>query len=146
MASWRETASQAAQDDLDGLLGPALGFAQQQLDRRGEFYPYAVVIDDDGQQRMVAADAGDDRPTSAELITTLVATLSEQRDRLRAAAIVADVRVPEIGSDAVRVTLEHSERIALTVMLPYKARRFGRGIDYGKIQAGTAASFIWPTD
>ncbi len=146
MASWRETASQAAQDDLDGLLTPALGFAQQQLDRHGEFYPYAVVIDDDDQQRMIAADTGDDRPASADLITTLVATLSEQRDRLRAAAIVADVRVSEIGSDAVRLTLEHREHVALTVLLPYRPRRSGRGIDYGKIQAGAAAAFIWPTD
>lgn len=146
MASWRDTASQQAQDDLDGLLGPALGFAQQQLDAHGEFYPYAVVLDDADQQRMVVADTGSDRPESADLITTLIATLSEQRDHLRGAAIVADVRVPEGGSDAVRVTLEHSERVALTVLLPYRPRRFGRGVDYGDLQAGTAAAFIWPAD
>lgn len=146
MASWRDTASQLAQDDLDGLLGPALGFAQQQLDAHGEFFPYAVVVDDEGQQRMVAADTGDDRPSSADLITTLVATLTEQQDHLRAAAIVADVHLPEANSDAVRVTLEHTERVALTVLLPYKTRRSGRGVDYGELQAGTAAAFIWPTD
>jgi hypothetical protein len=144
MASWRDTASQQAQDDLDGLLDPALGFAQQQLDAHGEFYPYAVVVDADGQQRMVAADIGSDRPASADLITTLIATLSDERDSLRAAAIVADVRLPEANSDAVRVTLEHSEHVALTVLLPYKPRRFGRGVDYGNLQAGAAAAFIWP--
>ena len=57
---------------------------------------------------------------------------------------MADVRVPELGSDAVRVTLEHAERVALTVLLPYKARRFGRGVDYGDLQAGAAAALIWP--
>lgn len=144
MASWRDGTSQQAQDDLDGLLGPALGFAQEQLTAHGGFYPYAVVVDDDGQQRMVAADTDHDQPASGELITTLIATLSEQRDRLRAAAIVADVRVPE--RDAIRVTLEHSERVALTVLLPYKTRRFGRSVDYGDPQAGTAAAYIWPTD
>lgn len=144
MASWRDNASQQAQEDLDGLLDPALGFAQQQLDAHGEFYPYAVVVDANGQERMVAADIGSDRPDSADLITTLIATLSDERDSLRAAAIVADVRVPELGSDAVRVTLEHSERVALTVLLPYKPRRFGRGVDYGDLQAGAAAAFIWP--
>lgn len=54
---------------------PALGFAQQQLDSHDEFYPYAVVVDADGQQRMVAADANGERRTSTDLITTLVAAL-----------------------------------------------------------------------
>lgn len=146
MASWRDTASQQAQDDLDSLLDPALGFAQQQLDAHGEFYPFAVVVDPDGQQRMVAADTGSNQPDSADLITSLIAGLSDERGRLRGAAIVADVRVPELDSDAVRVTLEHSERVALTVLLPYRTRRFGRRVDYGDLQAGAAAAFIWPTD
>lgn len=144
VASWRDTVSQQAQDDLDALLGPALGFAQRQLDAHGEFYPYAVVLDDDGQLRMVAADTGSDTPASADLITMLIAILSEQRDHLRGAAIVADVRVPMIGSDAVRVTVEHSERVALTVLLPYRPRRFRSGVDYGDLQAEAAAAFIWP--
>jgi hypothetical protein len=146
MASWRDSASQLAQDDLDGLLDPALGFAQQQLDKHGEFYPFAVVVDTDGQQRMVAADLGSQSPESADVITTLIDTLTEQRSRLRAAAIVADVRVPENGNDAVRVTLEHSEQVAMTVLLPYRPRRFGRGVDYGDLQGGTAAAFIWPSN
>ena len=144
MTPWRDTASQQAQDDLDGLLEPALGFAQQQLDKHGEFYPYAVVVDADGQPRMVAADTGDDRPASPDLITTLFSTLSDERSSLRAAAIVADVRLPEANSDAIRVTLEHSERVALTVLLPYRIRRLGRGVDYGNLQAGAATAFIWP--
>ena len=144
MTPWRDTASQQAQDDLDGLLEPALGFAQQQLDKHGEFYPYAVVVDADGQQRMVAADTGDARPASPALITTLFSTLSDERSSLRAAAIVADVRLPEANSDAIRVTLEHSERVALTVLLPYRIRRLGRGVDYGNLQAGAATAFIWP--
>lgn len=146
MASWRDAASQQAQDDLDGLLGPALGFAEQQLDKRGEFYPYAIVMDNDGQQRIITTDTGEEQPASADLITALISALSEERNDLRAAAIVADVRVPEIGSDAVRVTLEHAEQVALSVLLPYRRRRLGRGIDYGDLQAGAAAAFIWPAD
>jgi transcriptional regulator with XRE-family HTH domain len=110
-----------------------------------EFYPYAVVVDADGQQRMVAADTGDEQPASADLITTLIAALSDDRDHLRAAAIVADVRLPELGSDAIRVTLEHSEHIALSVLLPYKTRHFGRAIDSGDLQTEAAASLIWPS-
>ena len=143
MTSWRETASQTAQDDLDGLLRPALGFAQQQLAATGEFYPYAVVVDLDGQQRMVAADTGDDHPTSADLITLLVAALATQRDRVRATAIVADVRVAEIDSDAIRVVLEHREGPHLAVLQPYTLRRFGRGPDFGQLQGATALRQVW---
>lgn len=146
VASWRDTTSQQAQDDLDGLLDAALRFAQQQLDKYREFYPYAVVVDADGQQRMIAAEISANRPESANLISTLVGTVTEQRNQLRSAAIVADVRVPEIGSDAVRVTLEHAEEVALTVLLPYRLRRFGRGVDYDDLKAGSAAAFIWPGD
>jgi len=78
--------------------------------------------------------------------TEFAADPTGQRDQLRGAAIVADVRVPETGSDAVRVTLEHSEQVALTVLLPYQPRRLGRGVDYGDLQAGAAAAFIWPSD
>ena len=145
MAFWRDTASQQAQDDLDGLLGPALGFAQQQLDKYGEFYPYAAVADRAGQQRMVAGDADNEHPQSGDLITALVNTLSAQREDLRATAIVADVRAAEVG-DAIRVTLEHVEQTALTVLLPYQSRRLGRGMDYGTLRVSTADALIWPTE
>ena len=136
----RQVDSTGWPDDLDGLLGPALGFAQQQLDKYGEFYPYAAVADRAGQQRMVAVDADNEHPQSADLITALVNTLSAQREDLRATAIVAEV------GDAIRVTLEHVEQTALTVLLPSQSRRLGRGMDYGTLRVSTADALIWPTE
>lgn len=127
MTSWREHASPQAQNDLDGLLDPALGFAQQQLAKRGEFFPYSVVVRTDGQTEMVAArpDADNGRPASTDVIHACRTTLAERGDQLRAAAVVADIRFRE-GGDAIRVELEHTEGPALTVLLPYSKKRFGR--------------------
>ena len=63
-------------------------------------------------------------------------------DRLRAAAVIADVRLPD-GGDAIRVELEHTEGLALTVLLPYSKKRFGRGIDYAPLQAGAGTRHVW---
>lgn len=49
MTSWRDTVSQQAQDDVDGRLAPALEFPGSISAKHGKFYPYAVVVDRDGQ-------------------------------------------------------------------------------------------------
>lgn len=144
MTSWRDDASAQAQKDLDGLLGAALGFAQQQLETHGEFFPYAAAIGSDGQAELVAAQPDDDEhPASADVIDACIAALISKRDHLRAGAIVADVHVRELDSDAIRVDLEHSEGHALTILLPHTPKRAGNGVDYGSIQAQPGQTQIW---
>lgn len=145
MPSWRDHASPQAQNDLDGLLEPALGFAQQQLAQHGEFFPYAVVVRSDGQTEMIAArpDTDNDQPASGDVIDACRTALAERRDQLRAAAVIADVRLPDSGSDAIRVKLEHTEGPALTVLLPYSKKRFRRDIDYGQLTATAGIRHVW---
>jgi hypothetical protein len=142
--SWRDEASPEAQDDLEGLLDAALPFAQQMLEKHGEFFPYAVALDEAGEVRMVAADPGlGERPLSTDVLDTLVAGLREERDRLRAAGLVSDVRLQQ--SDAVRVELEHRDGHAIAVLLPYKTRRLRRGVEYGEMAAIAGVHQIWAT-
>ncbi|MCP3880625.1 MAG: hypothetical protein GY701_19870 [Sulfitobacter sp.] len=144
MTSWRDNASSQAQADLDSLLNTALGFAQQQLDAHGEFFPYAVAIDTAGQAEMIASrpDPDDEHPRSTDVLDTCIAALVSQRDILRAGAIVADVRLPDAGTDSIQVDLEHTDGHALTVLLPYMKKRW-RGIEYGELQAQPGRSQIW---
>jgi hypothetical protein len=143
MTSWRDTASLAAQEDLDGLLDPAFSFAVSQLDKHGAFYPYAVAVRADGGHKFVMQDLKDTHPTSAEIITRLIVVLTDQREELRAAAVVADARIRERSRDAVRVTLEHREGQAMNVLLPYRKRLFQAGIEYYPLEVIPAGTYIW---
>lgn len=124
------------------MLNAALPFAQQMLDERGEFFPYAVGLDASNDVRMIAAepDLGE-APPSEEVLALLIAGLRTERDRLRAVGIVFDVRLS--NSDAIRVELEHSEGPAMAVLLPYTKKRFRRGVEYGELSAGAAAPAVW---
>ncbi len=89
--SWREAASQEAQDDLDGLVNATLPFAQQMLEGHGEFFPFAAAVTSDGTIELVGTDPGaDDRPASTEVLNQLVGGLRDRVGNLRAAALVAD--------------------------------------------------------
>lgn len=143
MASWRDVASQQAQVDLDTLLGAALELAQRQKDKRGELYPFSLVMENSGERRVVTPQTVYAPTDSARVLTSLLATLTMQKDTLRAIAVVADIRLPKNAGEGIRVTLEHSEHIAINVVLPYHHRRFGRAVEYGNLEAGIAPAFIW---
>ena len=59
----------------------------------------------------------------------------------RAVALVADVRFGD--SDAIRVELEHLEGLAISVLVPYKRKRFGRGTDYSPMAVSLGPHNIW---
>lgn len=126
MSSWRDSASQQAQDDLDGLLNATLPFAQQMLAKHGEFYPFGATVAASGETRLLAGEPGQEHPASAEVLALLVAGLRQRRADLRAIAICSDVRLPD--KDAVRVELEHRDGHAMAVLMPCKKKRFGRGL------------------
>src|SRR6266496_6128638 len=82
LPSWRETASQEAQDDLDGLVNATLPFVQQMLERHGEFFPFAAAVTADSTVEMLGADPGaDDRPASTDVLDQLVGGLRDRADR-----------------------------------------------------------------
>lgn len=142
MTSWRDSASQQSQADLDGLLNVTLPFAQQMLAKSGEFYPFGASVTAAGETRLIAGDPGQcEHPASAEVVSSLLNGFRQTRADLRAVAICSDVRLPD--SDAVRVELEHRDGHALAVLLPYKNRRFGRGVQYDELRGGAADRQVW---
>ena len=142
VTSWRDSASQQAQDDLDGLLDASLPVAQEMLDQHEEFFPYALAVTGSGETIQIAGDPGEgEQSSSVAVLQILFEGLRAERDTLRAAAVVSDVRLSD--SDGVRVELEHAEGQAIVVLLPYRRKRLRRGVEYGEISAGQGERQIW---
>jgi len=143
VSSWRDSASAECQSDLDELLNTALPFAAQLLAKHGEFFPYAVAMKGDGQIAMIAGYTGSEQPPSADLLAVIYQGLRAKASDNRAAAVVADVRLREEGTDAIQVEIEHREGIALKVLLPYRKKRFGGQIETGQMRGEAGAPQIW---
>jgi hypothetical protein len=144
MTSWREQASQTAQDDFDSLINDTLIFARQQLDHEGGFFPFGAVVTSDGERAGFAVDAGSEHPTTAEVLELLWAGIASERASFRAVAVASDVKIRrEPDTDAVRVELEHVEGVCIQVMLPFAKRRFGRGIQFDALEAAAGDPWVW---
>jgi hypothetical protein len=139
--SWRDTATEQAQDDLDGLLGAALPFAEQTLAKHGEMFPFGAGVDSDGHTRMLAADPSmGARPPSEDVLGALYAGARSDAS-LRAVAFVADVRFQT--GDAIRVDLEHREGVTLQVLIPYSRSRLRKNLTLGDMRVSRGEARIW---
>jgi hypothetical protein len=142
VTTWRDTTSEHVQSDLDRLLNTVLPFADEMLRRHGEFYPYGVAITRDGEEQVFAADPGEtEDPNPSEVLTSLVQGMSEEKDELRAAALVSDVTSGR--TDAVMVHLEHADSMAITVILPYRVDGQDDEVEYDEMAATPAEALIW---
>jgi hypothetical protein len=84
MITWRASASQQAQDDLDGLVNVTLPFAQQMLAKNGEFYPFGAAVTASGETRLIASDSTEgEHPASADVLSSLLAGFRQTRADLR---------------------------------------------------------------
>jgi hypothetical protein len=126
------------QDEFDALLNAVFGFAREQIEGHGEFFPFAAVIAADGELRMVATHMAEERPLSQDVIDDLYRVLTPEAasGAIRAAAVCADVLVTPPGTqtktDALRADIEHIAGYPTQVFQPYKKKRLG-GYEFGEI-------------
>jgi len=146
VSSWRDSASVESQADMDNLFNEAPAFVKQMLAKSGEFFPYALAVTQDGRKKMVAGYTGSEHPPSTEVLTLLYEGLRREAGQNRAAAVVADVRLKAEATDGIQIEIEHSEGIAMTVLLPYRAKRLGKEVEYGQVTVLGSERRIWPTE
>jgi hypothetical protein len=141
MVSWRDGASQQAQDDADSLLSTTLEVAGQRLVADGGFYPFGAAYTEAGELVLLDGDPdlGDQPTTDAVLESLYVGTADRRRD-YRSVAIAADVAVDErVG---VRVEIEHREGTALVLFVPYE-RGGAAGLTYGEMEGSLNDPRVW---
>jgi hypothetical protein len=142
--SWRESASDQAQADLDALLNLALPHAHQLLRTDGKFSPFAAEVrrsDEIGLRPAYSSD-GHQRPRPAEALEWLYDDARREAGDIRAVAFVADVRSNR--RDAIAFQLEHRDRIAIAIVLPYVRSRFHKAVSLGPMRATPGVPRLWP--
>jgi hypothetical protein len=134
--------------EYNSLLDALLPFAEQMLNKHGEFLPFAAVVGADGAVALVAGDIGQEQPKSTELVEFLFAALRKQtaEQGCTAAGVCVDVKVLDPRSqqktDAVHFVFEHRSGEALDVFFPYR-KRFLRGYQFEKPFAGTGQKRVF---
>lgn len=147
--SWRTSVPEASATDLENLLGTGVGAAQEQLQRNGGFLPFALVVENDGEVRLVAvtpADAteGTDADFDADaMIRDLNELLRQNRNDFRAAAVVCDITLPDEDTDAIHVAAEHRDGSVFAAVLPYAANSATHALEFGQLAADTNEPAVW---
>jgi len=136
-------------EEIEALLQYLLPFAEERLNREGQFQPYAAMLGADGELQAVAAAAGE-TPNVSDLLVALHAELRERAaaGAIRASGIAADVTItdPDSGEtkDAVQLELDHAETEAVDVYVPYEAG--DEGVKFGELVAAAGQAPVFGGD
>jgi hypothetical protein len=122
---------------LDDLLEAMLPFAQQMLDKHGEFFPFGAAMLREGKVALVAGKTESAQPPSVEVIELIRAGMRSKQAEYLAIGVCYDVRVRTAAdsppTDAVCVSLEHRDGMVADVFQPYTKR--GKKIEYRELYA-----------
>ncbi|MHB8185442.1 MAG: hypothetical protein ACYDDU_05015 [Dermatophilaceae bacterium] len=144
MASWRTTTPPPVQDDLDALVTLASDRAQDLLKKYGEFFPFGVNMNDQGQDGFFDADPGlGEHPASLEVLEVLYVLASSASASWRAFGVVADITFN--GSDAVRIVAEHQD-VATTLVFTVPYTRKGllrKTVTHGQMTTDSGEKLAW---
>jgi len=125
-------------EDAETLMNEILPFAKRMLKKFGGFHPYGGYMKYDGKIVEVGVDtAPEEMPAGKDLFSILQKSFQELagENKCKATAIVFDVQIPMSGidskTDAVQISLDHSDGYSADVFLPYEKK--GAGITFGKV-------------
>ena len=112
-------------EQAEELMGKLVHFAEQELSKYGEFYPFGAEVETDGKVVLSASYNGKDHPSSQVMIEELTKIFQSKAKagKIKAAAIVYDMRIQPPGSiaktDAICFSYDHKEGYTVNVFFPY---------------------------
>lgn len=147
---------EAAQLDLNRVLGTALGVAREQLEEQGVFLPFAIAVEPATEEnaepelRLLAVQPNEDTEDpeadidAEAMMRDLVELLQSQRDSFNAVAFVSDVTLLDEAKDAIHVVAEHREGGAVAIVQPYVAPDPETGVwDFTEPNAEAGEIQVW---
>ena len=138
--------SAQVQEDLNSLIGTALGVAQEQLEAQGAFLPAALVVQNDGELRMIAVapEESDEDLDADAMIDDIYTVLTEQKGENRAVAVFSDIHLPEENTDAIHVVTEHSEGVCISAIQAYSSN--GEEWTFNEPMWEAGEPIVWAAD
>ena len=112
--------------DQDAIVNPLFEFALKMVVEQGEFYPFAAVLQADGNVRLMASRMSEERPKASAVIAILEERLRSDivREGHKAVGICLGVKIshPKVGQnvDALLARIEDADGEAVNVYLPYE--------------------------
>ncbi len=119
------------------LLDKLLPFAEEQLKKYREFYPFAAVLLMDDSVELTASYDGNEHPESKDVIKDLLQIHKQlaAEGKIKASGIVWNASVASADgkpTDAIIVSLEHKDRYSVIVGEPYKINWFKK-VTFGQL-------------
>ncbi len=126
-------------EQCEVLLDKLLPFAEEQMKKHREFYPFAAVILTDDTVELTGSYDGGEHPESKDVINDLIQIHKQlaHDGKIKASGIVWNASVTSADgkpSDAIIVSLEHKDDYSVIVGEPYKIGLFKK-VTFGSLFA-----------
>ena len=136
-----------AKTDVEKLMNAMLPFAEQMLEKHGEFLPYGAAMTPAGKVVSIGGYDGREHPPSQDIIKLLKDSFrsAAKAKKYKATGIFFDVRTVPPGAvektDAVAIALDHKDNYSVVVYYPYKLKS-GK-VQFGQVFATAGANDIF---
>ena len=124
-------------EQCEVLLDKLLPFAENQMKKYHEFYPFAAVILMDDTVELTGSFDGNEHPESKDVINDLIQIHKQlaSEGKIKASGIAWNASVASADgkpTDAIIVSLEHKDDYSVIVGEPYKVGLFKK-VNFGNL-------------